>query len=103
MCDGGSWEAGIDAVVEEEDNFGLVEARPAVGEVNSIERLLADRAVLRMVEVRIVAGLHDCIRPLPTEEYIIQTEAILSWWSYTLSAVNKSLGSRKTYEDNVQT
>lgn len=60
--------AGIAAVVEEEDNFGPVEARPAVGEADSIERLLADRVVLRMVEVQIAAGLHNFIRQVLMEE-----------------------------------
>jgi hypothetical protein len=91
-----NWEAGIVAAVGEEDNFGLVvagpvEARPAVVvEGGNIERFLADQVVLRMVEVRIAAGLHGFIRKIPVEDWNILTEAILSWWSCKLSALNES-------------
>lgn len=68
MCGGRSSEAGIAAVVGEEDSFGPVEARPAVEEVGRNEHFLADRVVLRMVGVRIAADLHSLVRQISAEE-----------------------------------
>jgi hypothetical protein len=68
MCGGRNLEAGIAAVVGGEGSFGPVEGRPAVEEVDSTERSLADRVELRKVGAQIAAGLHNCIRQAHIKE-----------------------------------